>query len=189
MHTAQLMQRAMAAHGRHAHGIVSTDLNRFAALGLTGSERLSAVAGAVAAVAAKRHAGAPARFLQQLQELTRPSSGAAAFADHEAHAMQRPSEIAAAIAALDTGFERLAAELAAAGVAADHAAAIEAVLLSRLLVGHRPHRIRLALLACAVALAEPSYRAGDLVPFLPEERPAAPASPAAAEPPRTGTLG
>ena len=189
MSNAQLMQQAMAANGRIAHRVISPHLSRFSALDLGGAERLAAIAGAIAAAAARRHAPAQARFLQQLQELTRPAAGVAAYADHDTSGPEHDKLVASGIATLDGGFSRLAEELAAAGVALERAAAVEAVLFSRLLSGHRPHRVRLALLACAVALASPGYRPGDLVPILPPDRGPATAATPPAEAARTGTFG
>jgi hypothetical protein len=184
----QLMQRAMAEGGRLAQRAIAADLDAFAGLGLTGAERLSALAGAIAAVTAKRHAATQARFLDELHALTRPCSGVTQFADRGAVGEQRIAKVGDGIRLLDAGFDRLAATLAEAGLAVDSAGAVEAVLLARLLGGHRPHRVRLALLACAVALAAPDYRPGDLVPFLPAEG----ESPAVAAPlpvAATGTFG
>src|SRR5262249_21431814 len=189
MSSAQLMQQAMAANGRIAHHVISPHLARFSALDRGGAERLAAIAGAIAAAAAKRHGPSQARFLQQLQELTRPAAGVAAYADHDTSGPEHDKLVASGIATLDAGFDRLAEELAAASVAPERAAAVEAVLLSRLLSGHRPHRVRLALLACAVALAGPGYRPGDLVPILPAERAALPVTTPPSEPVRTGTFG
>jgi hypothetical protein len=181
----------MAASGRVAHHVISPHLARFAALDLGGAERLAAIAGAIAAAAAKRHGSAQAHFLQQLQELTRPIAGVAAYTDHDASRPEHENAVAAGIATLVEGFDRLAEQLAAANVTPERSGAVEAVLLSRLLAGHRPHRVRLALLACAVALASPDYRPGDLVPVLPAERPGvAPVTVAPiADVARTGTFG
>lgn len=174
-------QQAMAAWGRLAQGAIASDLGAFAALGLGEGERLSAIAGLAAAAAMKRHAPQPARFLARLQQLTRPSSfTAAAGADGGA---LREARIDAGLRLLDAAFDQLAAQLAAAGAGAAEAGAVEAVLLARLLAAHRPHRVRLALLAAAAGLASPHYRPGDRVPFVPAE-----GGPDAAAAPRTVAL-
>jgi hypothetical protein len=180
MRDSQLMQQAMAESGCLAQKEISGDLITFNAIGLTGAERLSVVAGVVASVTAKRHTGEQARFLQQLHELTRPATGGSSM-DSGMALEPRAEQIAAGIRLLDAAFDRLVERLAAAGLKAERAAAIESVLLARLLAAHRPHRIRLALLAAAFALAQPDYKPGDVVPFLPVETPAVTA-PAAVTP-------
>src|ERR1700731_3944510 len=104
---AQFMQQAMAENGRLAQRAIAGDLVAFAALGLSGAERLGAVAGAGAPATAKRHAPHSARFLQQLQELTRPAAGSGSLCDGEALDDQRAQPIAAGIGILDAGFDRL----------------------------------------------------------------------------------
>jgi hypothetical protein len=200
MRDSQLMQQAMAESGCLAQKEIAGDLLAFNAIGLTGAERLSVVAGVVASVTAKRHASEQARFLQQLHELTRPATGGSSM-DSGMALEPRAEPISAGIHLLDAAFDRLVERLAASGLKAESTAAIESVLLARLLAAHRPHRIRLALLAAAFALAQPDYKPGDVVPFLPAETPAvaaaatvtpvaaAPASAAPAKEVRTGTFG
>jgi len=167
MDEARMTQQAMATWGRLAQSEIAGDLAAFAALGLGEGERLSAIAGLAAAAAMKRHAPHPARFLARLQQLTRPSSfTAAAGADGS---LLRDARIAAGLRLLDAAFDRLSARLADSRAEAAEAGAVEAVLLARLLAAHRPHRVRLALLAAAAGLASPHYRPGDRVPFVPVE--------------------
>jgi hypothetical protein len=191
MRDSQLMQQAMAESGCLAQKEIAGDLVAFNAIGLSGAERLSVVAGVVASVTAKRHAPEQALFLQQLHELTRPGAGGSSM-DSGMAQEPRAEPIAAGIRLLDAAFDRLVERLAASGLRPDRAAAIESVLLARLLAAHRPHRIRLALLAAACALAQPDYKPGDIVPFVPADTPHASAiTPiaASAEEIRTGTFG
>lgn len=190
MQGSQLLQLAMAEAGCLAQKEISGDIAALAVIGLTGAERLSAIAGVIASVSVKRHSAEQARFLQQLQDLTRLTAGAASV---ETGLAQEPrgDVISAGTRLLDTAFDRLAERLAEAGVAAERAAAVECVLIARLLAGHRPHRIRLALLAAACALADPDYQPGGVVPFVPAEGPVAAPGPLASRPEaaRTGTFG
>lgn len=197
MQDSQLMQQAMAEHGCLAQKEIAGDLVAFNAIGLSGAERLSVIAGIVAAVTAKRHAPDQALFLQQLHELTRPGAGGSSM-DSGMALEPCAEQIAAGIRLLDATFDRLAERLAASGLKPGRATAIESVLLARLLAAHRPHRIRLALLAAACALAQPGYKPGDVVPFVPADTPlAAVSAPVAeiapvaaqAEEARTGTFG
>src|ERR1700676_5340747 len=75
----QAMAKAMVEAGALAQGEIAETLAGFGALGLSAVERLSAIAGMVAAATAQRHAAAPAEFLGLLQDLTRPTSGFALF--------------------------------------------------------------------------------------------------------------
>jgi hypothetical protein len=196
MQGSQLLQQAMAESGCLAQKEIAGDLVAFNAIGLSGAERLSVIAGLIAAVTAKRHPQDQARFLQQLHELTRPGAGASSM-DSGMALEPRAEPIAAGIRLLDSTFDRLAERLAASGLQPGRAAAVETVLLARLLAAHRPHRIRLALLAAACALAQPEYKPGDVVPFVPADAPQAaaapvaviPPAPAPSETPRTGTFG
>src|ERR1700722_8909003 len=106
MRDSQLMQLAMAESGCLAQKEIAGDLVAFNAIGLSGAERLSVVAGVVAAVTAKRHASEQARFLQQLHELTRPGAGGSSM-DGGMAQEPRGEPIAAGIRVLDAAFDRL----------------------------------------------------------------------------------
>ncbi|MBV9521974.1 MAG: hypothetical protein JO010_04230 [Alphaproteobacteria bacterium] len=173
----------MARWGRLAQRAIAGDLAAFALLGLNTAERLSATAGVLAAIAAKRHAARPAQFLAELQELTRPAGFVLSRTSEAEGGRLRSQPIAAALRLLVDGFDRLALRLAEAGADAAGAAAIEKVLLARLLAAHRPHLVRLCLLAAAAGLARPEYRPGDLVPFIAPGGEADPSGAAAAQEP------
>jgi hypothetical protein len=169
MDQSRMMQQAMAEWGRLAHKTMAGDIAAFAALGLNATEQLSALAGSIAACAMKRHAATPARFLARLQQLTRPTSSVASRHDDLTLGEMRADAIGKGLGLLGAGFDRLIACLIEAGAPADRAAAVETVLLARLLATYRPHLVRLALLAAAAGMARPDYRAGDLVPFIAAE--------------------
>src|ERR1700722_14479444 len=105
MRDSQLMQQAMAESGCLAQKEIAGDLVAFNAIGLTGAERLSVVAGVVASVTAKRHASEQARFLQQLHELTRPATGGSSM-DSGMALEPRAEQIAIGIPLLDAAFAR-----------------------------------------------------------------------------------
>ncbi len=178
MQDASGTQQAMAEWGRLGHSAVAADLARFAALGLSATERLAAISGLIAAATAKRHLPLPAGFLSRIEGLTRPAAFVASIGEVEP-ARLRSDKIADALRLLDASFDRLAERLAGAGAPEERIAAVEAVLLARLLAAHRPHLVRLALLAAAAGLARPDYRPGDLVSFIPSDAAAERAAPAA----------
>jgi hypothetical protein len=158
----QAMVAAMVKAGALAHGDIAAIHDDLASHGLTGIERLSAIAGTIASITAKRHAAEAETFLRCLQDLTRPTSGFAQIAPRRDPATRRDHVVIAA-QRLDSGFDRLARNLAEAAVASDQAAAVEIVLLARLLAAHRPNLIRSALLAVDRAIAEPGFQPGDIV--------------------------
>src|SRR5258707_5971823 len=158
----QAMVAAMVKAGALAHGEITAICDDLASDRLSGIERLTAIASTIAAVTAKRHAGEAQAFLRCLQDLTRPTSGFAQIAERRDAAMRR-DHIAMATRRLDSGFDRLARNLADAAVAGDQAAAVEIVLLARLLAAHRPNPIRSALLAVGRAIAAPSFQPGEIV--------------------------
>jgi hypothetical protein len=158
----QAMVAAMVKAGPLAHGEIAAMRDDLASHGLSGIERLSAIASTIASVTAKRHAAEADAFLRCLQDLTRPTSGFAQIAPRRDPAM-RWDHISMAARGLDSGFDRLARNLADAAVAGDQAAAVEIVLLARLLAAHRPNLIRSALLAVGRAIAAPSFQPGEIV--------------------------
>jgi hypothetical protein len=169
MDQSRMMQQAMAEWGRLAHQTMAGDVAAFAALGLNATEQLSALAGSAAACTMKRHGATPGRFLAQLQQLTRLTSSAASRHEDLTLGEMRDDTIGKGLDLLAAGFDRLVARLTEAGAPPERAAAVEAVLLARLLANYRPHLVRLAMLAAAAGLARPDYRAGDLVPFIAAE--------------------
>jgi hypothetical protein len=158
----QAMVSAMVKAGALAHGEITAICDNLAADRLSGMERLTALASTIAAVTVKRHAAEAEAFLRCLQDLTRPTSGFAQIAERRDSAMRR-DHIIMASGRLDTGFDRLARTLADVPVAGDQAAAVEIVLLARLLAAHRPNLIRSALLAVARAVAVPGFQPGEIV--------------------------
>lgn len=158
----QAMVSAMVKAGALAHGEITAICDNLAADRLSGMERLSAIASTIAAVTAKRHAAEAEAFLRCLQDLTRPTSGFAQIAERRDAEMRR-DHIVTAAERLESGFDRLARTLANAPVASDQAAAVEIVLLARLLAAHRPNLIRSALLAVARAVAAPGFQPGEIV--------------------------
>jgi hypothetical protein len=158
----QAMVSAMIKAGVLAHGEITAIRDGLTADGLSGMERLTAIASTVAAITAKRHAAEAEGFLRCLQNLTRPTSGFAQIGERGDNAMRR-DRILMAVGRLGTGFDRLAQTLADAPVAGDQATAVEIVLLARLLAAHRPNLIRSALLAVARAVAAPGFQPGEIV--------------------------
>src|SRR5260370_14116265 len=158
----QAMVAAMIKAGVLAHGEITAIRDGLTADGLSGMERLTAIASTVAAITAKRHAAEEEAFLRCLQNLTRPTSGFAQIGERGDNAMRR-DRILMAVGRLGTGFDRLAQTLADAPVAGDQATAVEIVLLARLLAAHRPNLIRSALLAVARAVAAPGFQPGEIV--------------------------
>jgi hypothetical protein len=158
----QAMVAAMIKAGALAHSEIAAIHDDLASHGLSGIERLTAIASTLAAVTAKRHAAEAETFLRCLQDLTRPTSGFAQIAPRRDPAMRRDHVIMAA-RCLDSRFDRLARNFADAAVASDQAAAVETVLLARLLAAHRPNLIRSALLAVGRAIAAPGFQPGEIV--------------------------
>lgn len=158
----QAMVGAMVKAGPLAHGEITAICGDLASDGLSGIERLIAIASTIASVTAKRHAAEADAFLRCLQDLTRPTSGFAQVAERRGTAM-RCNHIGMAARRLDSGFDRLARTLADAAVASEQAAAVEIVLLARLLAAHRPNLIRSALLAVGRAIAAPGFQPGEIV--------------------------
>jgi hypothetical protein len=165
MHEAQMTQHAMAQWGRLAQSVIAEDLAIFAACPLGTGERLTAIAGLIAAATHQRHEPGPARFLERLRNLTRPSAFVAPPRSC-GPAMPRSEAIEPAFRSLVAAFDRMAERLAAAGAPPETARAVEAVLLARLLAAYRPHLVRLVLIAAAEALARPDYRTGDLTSLI-----------------------
>ena len=153
----QAMVSAMIKASVLAHGEITAICD-----GLSGMERLTAIASTVAAITAKRHAAEAEAFLHCLQNLTRPTSGFAQIGEW-GHTAMRHDQIIMAVGRLGAGFERLAQTLADAPVTGDQATAVEIVLLARLLAAHRPNLIRSALLAVARAVAAPGFQPGEIV--------------------------
>src|SRR5689334_4153960 len=75
VYDAETIQQAMARAGRLAQLDFADTLAAFDKLGLTPEERLAAIAGAIAAGRAKRHAADGPGFIAGLRELTRPALG------------------------------------------------------------------------------------------------------------------
>jgi hypothetical protein len=158
----QAMVAAMVRAGALAHGQIAAMHDDLASHGLSGIERLTAIATTIASVTAKRHADEAEMFLRCLQDLTRPTSGFAQIAPRRDPAM-RCDHVITTARRLDSGFDHLARNLAEAAVASDQAAAVEIVLLARLLAAHRPNLIRSALLAVGRAIAAPGFQPGEIV--------------------------
>jgi hypothetical protein len=132
-------------------------------LDLSGRERLSALAGIIAAAAVRRHIGGTEQLFSRLFELTRPGIGTDAGGVEGTGERPDRNRIGEAQAALETGLARLASALEAERVGSRQAAFVETVLLARLLGAYRPAAIRRALAAASQAVADRSYRAGDLI--------------------------
>jgi hypothetical protein len=158
----QAMVAAMVKAGPLAHGEITAICGDLASDRLSGIERLTAIASTIASITLKRHAAEADAFLRCLQDLTRPTSGFAQVAERRDTAM-RCDHITVAARRLDSGFDRLARNLADAAVTGDQAAAVEIVLLARLLAAHRPNLIRSALLAVGRAIGAPGFQPGEIV--------------------------
>jgi hypothetical protein len=169
-HDATLVHQAMASAAPIAGGAMAQAFAAFAEIGLGDAERLTAIASAVAAAAVKRHGEGAADFIRHLHDMTRLSVG---LGGGSTAVPLRRSQIEQGIALLDSAFDGLAASLAAAGLPPAQTTIVETVLLARLLAAHRPNAIRAALLAASHAIARPGYRAGDVIPALVAEVPAA----------------
>jgi hypothetical protein len=176
--TAGATHQTMAKIGATARNEMATAFAAFDAIGLAASEQLSAIAGAIAATAAKRHAVAPTHFFGAIQDMMRPAIGRTGEPCAASTADARPARIADGVHVLDAALDRLAQHLADAGLRGDEAAFVERVFLARLLSAYRPQAIRTALLAAGRALARPGYCCGDPVDLA--ETNAAPAATATA---------
>ncbi|HEY0525165.1 MAG TPA: hypothetical protein VGD08_17360 [Stellaceae bacterium] len=161
--TAGATHQTMAKIGATARNEMATAFAAFDAIGLAASERLSAIAGVIAATAAKRHAVAPTRLLGAIQDMMRPAIGRTGEPCASSTADARPAQIADGVRVLDTALDRLAQHLTAAGLPGDEAAFVERVFLARLLSAYRPQAIRTTLLAVGRAGARPGYCCGDPV--------------------------
>jgi hypothetical protein len=161
--TAGSTHQTMAKIGATARNEMATAFAAFDAIGLAASERLSAIAGAIAAAAAKRHAVAPTHFLGAIQDMMRPAIGRTAEPCTASAADARPAHIADGVRVLDAALDRLVQHLADAGLRGDEAAFVERVYLARLLSAYRPQAIRTTLLAVGRTVARPGYCCGDPV--------------------------
>jgi hypothetical protein len=159
--TVATLHQAMAETGGLVRGELATTVGALDALGLAPGARIAAIASAVAAWAATRHAADPASFFKRVREMTRPAAGFGRYSGGSADNAEEGVRV------IGMGLGRIAVILAEAGIEAETSAIVERVLLSRLLAAHRPHAIREALDAAEAAIARPDYRAGELVMGIP----------------------
>src|SRR5262245_48308692 len=124
---AETIQHAMTRAGRLAQSDLALALADFEKLGLSPSERLTAVTSAIASAARKRHVDHSAAFLKAIRELTRPVVGYFGGPNGRELFLTRVAE---GLRVLNLGLDRLSRRLIEVGQSAETAAIVETVMLA-----------------------------------------------------------
>ncbi len=159
-----ILTEALAAIGADIEAQIAELLRDFAALPLSEEDRLSALAGAIAAIAEIGYAEHGALFLAALRGWALDISIGFVTSAPRGRALREHGLVEEAQDVLLGGIDRILRGMGDAGATKLHRVVAELAVVARVLGRYDPRSIHLVLTAASQAGDDPTWQSGDLVP-------------------------